>query len=639
VLTVPVEVLQQRLNTRQDSSEAVTGKDVHESDDTHIQMSSEVYLDMCKLFPKDFHQIDCARSGKIMPAASIHDLIWKSVQTILPPVASQKLISQTSATTPSIASPTLQPQQFVTKTKSGWEYTKLGQQFIDSAVTDSVGDVYGFTDKLSNLTIAAAMARLSRRGDDMRVTILDEFAAHQGKDAQLLERVITAYGDDSVQQLVGIYIVVENASNLLTKQLEWGRLAAYLEQSTRYIYYDQKDRNGKYKYFTPKNLNKQTKELYEQSMTRIFEAYSSMVRNLTDYLMRETSTPKSQQDAAWRSAIRAQACDAIRPVLPVATKSTVGIYASGQALEMMIMRLRASPSTEAVQAADSILKQARKVIPTFLERADKPERGGAITAYLANTKHEVSKLATKYMPYSYSGVTQPVKLKDYWPKNELDIVPHMLYEHSDMSIEDITAEVSKWPITQKMEVFNAYMGERLNRRHKPGRALEQAHYTWDLVCDYGVFRDMQRHRMVDDLQWQSLSPRFGFDVPQIVEEAGLSDIFEGCFDLSAELYSMLQQAGYAYEAQYATLLGHKMRWKVTYNAREAFHLHELRSSPQGHPNYRKLTLQMHEQLTNAHPMLAEAMKFVNQDEDPELTRLAAERATQYKLEQLDKVKG
>src|SRR5690606_744881 len=103
--------------------------------------------------------------------------------------------------------------------------------------------------------------------------------------------------------------------------------------------------------------------------------------------------PKDEQDGAWRSAIRAQACDAIRPVLPVATKSTVGIFASGQALEALIMRLRASESREAVATGNAILQEARKVIPTFLERADKPDRGGATTAYLASTRQQVAELS------------------------------------------------------------------------------------------------------------------------------------------------------------------------------------------------------------------------------------------------------
>ena len=142
--------------------------------------------------------------------------------------------------------------------------------------------------------------------------------------------------------------------------------------------------------------------------------------------------------------------------------------------------------------------------------------------------------------------------------------------------------------------------------------------------------------MVDDLEWQNLTPRYGYEIPKLIDEAGLSDMFEKCFDLSLELHSKLQAAGYELEAQYATLLGHKMRWKVTYNAREAFHLHELRTSPQGHPGYRKLVLQMHEKLCEVHPQLGRAMKFVNKDEDPELTRLAAERYTQFKLQQVDK---
>jgi thymidylate synthase ThyX len=140
--------------------------------------------------------------------------------------------------------------------------------------------------------------------------------------------------------------------------------------------------------------------------------------------------------------------------------------------------------------------------------------------------------------------------------------------------------------------------------------------------------------MVDDMEWQLLTPRFGFEVPQLVEEAGLTEQYESCFAVSLELYSLLQANGYDIQAQYATLLGHKMRWKVTMNARETFHFNELRTSPQGHPGYRKLVLQMHDVLAQKHPLLCEAMKFVNQGEDDKLTRLAAERYTQFKLNQL-----
>ncbi len=513
--------------------------------------------------------------------------------------------------------------------------TEAGKKLLSKSLTSTEDNVYAFNENISPVTVAAAMARLSRRADDMRITILDEFASSTGKkDEALLKRVITAYGDDSVQQLVGQHIVVEGASNLLTKKLEWGRLASYLEQSTRYIFFDQKDDSGKYKYVVPEHLDEKTKDAYVQINDMIFDTYSAMVRALTDYVRTNSDVPASERDIAWKGATRAQACDAIRTVLPVSTKSTVGIFASGQALESLIMHLMADELPEAREIGQKILGHSREVMSTFLERADKPERGGAMVAYMANTKASMKTLADKKLPQTHSSETKSVDLVSYWPKNELDIVPDLLYEHSDMTLREIQDEVSTWDYSDKEFTLRSYMGERLNRRHKPGRALEKIHYSWDLVCDYGIFRDLQRHRMVDDLAWQDLTPRYGYEIPELVVEAGLVEQFEHCFDLSLKLHSIMVDAGYEKEAQYATLLGHKMRWKITMNARQMFHWSELRTTPHGHPGYRKLVKEMHTKLSEKHPIIGESMKFVNKDEDPELTRLAAERATQYRLNKL-----
>lgn len=596
--------------------------EVRKAELDELQKSVEVYDDLCRLFPKDYKQIDCVRGGELMTMENVHSLIWEQAKAILPKPSE-------------VSTKKTKPNPYVAATETGLTITEKGKEFLDKIVTNTTGNVYGFKDTSTPTTVAAAMARLSRRGDDLRLTILDEFAQAENKDTALLQRVITAYGDDSVQQLVGQHIVVEGASNLLTKKLEWGRLAAYLEQSTRYIYFNRKDENGKYSYFTPPNLDANTKEIYETSMNSIFELYSEMLHRLSDHIQKHSNTPAEEQDAAWHSAIRAQACDAIRPVLPVATKSTVGIFASGQALESLITHLLSDELAEAQETGQKILAEARKTIPAFLERVDKPERGGAVIAYQATTKKAIQTLADNLLPVNHvANDAQPVTLTDVWPRNELDIVPDMLYEHSDMPLPAIREAVSSWPYEQKIQVMQTYVGERLNRRHKPGRALEKIHYSFDLLCDYGIFRDLQRHRMVDDLEWQTLTPRHGYEVPSLVDTAGLTELFERCFDVSLDLHSKLQANGYAREAQYATLLGHKMRWKVTYNAREAFHLHELRTSPQGHPGYRKLVQQMHEAVTNIHPLIAEGMKFVNHGEDPELTRLAAERYSQFKLQKL-----
>lgn len=632
VLRVPAEIAQQLVDRKEARSYTDKKRDIHEADLEHLRKAVTVYDDMCQLFPKDFSRVDCTRDDQLLDINTVHDILWQKIEPLLPAKPAQKATSAAIAKTAKAVT----ENPFVVKNKDGtYDITSAGKQFLDEAVTNSKDNVYAFTQKLDTVTVAAAMARLSRRGDDMRITLLDEFANKAGKDAKLLQRVITAFGDDSVQQLTGLHVVVEQGSNLLTKKLEWGRLAAYLEQSTRYIYFDQKDKNGKYRYYTPDYMHPAVIEQYNVHMDKIFELYSELVHTLTDYLQKNSTVPKAEQDAAWRSAIKAQACDAVRPLLPVATTSTTGIYASGQALESLIMHLMSDPMPEAQRTGKALLAEARKVAPAFLERADKPERGGATIAYHAETRQKVGKLAKAYLSDTHADPTGPVQLVEVWPRNELDVVPDMLYEHSDLPLKELQKTVADWSYDKKAEVLEAYIGERLNRRHRPGRALEKVHYSWDLVCDYGIFRDLQRHRMVDDLEWQQLSPRYGYEVPKLIEEADLVEPFEACFDLSLRLYSLLQEAGYQLEAQYATLLGHKMRWKVTYNAREAFHLHELRTSPQGHPGYRKLVQEMHEKLCEVHPMLGEGMKFVNQGEDPELTRLAAERYTQYKLQQLD----
>lgn len=626
VLRVDAQTTMQLLDLR--AEKEGREKDIHESNVSHLERSVDVYDDLCALFPKDFIRIDCVRSKKLMTRHQVHEIIWRTVEPLLP-----KPSNKAGSVAPGEVESSL---ALTKKLESGAVVmTDAGREFLKDAVTSTESNVYAFTDQISPITIAAAMARLSRRSDDMRVTILDEFSSSTAKkDEKLLQRVITAYGDDSVQQLVGQHVVVEGASNLLTKKLEWGRLASYLEQSTRYIFFDQKDENGKFKYVIPSNVTGKTRESYIQTMDEIFETYSTMVRELTDYVRAQSPTKQIERDAAWNGATKAQACDAIRPVLPVATKSTVGIFASGQALESLIMHLMSDELIESRETGDKLLTESRKVLSTFLERADKPERGGAMIAYRANTRQSVKELADKYLNANHSTETKPVDLVSYWPANELDLVPDMLYDQSNMSLRDIQADVQTWGYDKKEEVFKAYIGERLNRRHKPGRAMEKAYYSWDLVCDYGIFRDLQRHRMVDDLAWQQLTPRYGYEVPELVVDAGLEDSFQKCFDKSLELHSIMIAAGLEYEAQYATLLGHQMRWKISFNARQAFHFNELRTTPQGHPGYRKLVKEMHEKLSQVHPMIGAAMKFVNQDEDAELTRLAAERYTQFKLQVL-----
>lgn len=515
--------------------------------------------------------------------------------------------------------------------------TDEGRAFLSKIVTDSRGPVYAFTEEASPLLVAAAMARLSRRGSDLREIYLDEFAISESKAEALIDRVVTAYGDDSVQQLMSIALVVEDASNILTKKLEWGRLAAYLEQSTRYIYYDTKDSAGHYRYYTP-SLPAKLDERYRRTTDAIFELYSEIVRGLTEFVRRSMTEPQEKTERiAWLGATRAQACDAARPALPASVVSTVGIVGSAQAIESLVLHLASEKLRECQEAARRILDEARKVAGSFLKRADMPERGGAMVAYIMDTAETMRGIAQEKLSDRLRVIDQtPVALLDYWPKDELDLIPEMLFAETNIPAGEIGHIVNGWSVEKKTEIFRAYIGERLNRRHKPGRAVEKAHYEWQIVGDYGTFRDLQRHRMVDMWEWQRLTPDYGYEVPNLVVDAGFADKFIKCFSLSSALYQDMKNAGFEEEASYAVLLGHRLRYRFMINAREAFHIHELRTSPQGHPGYRKIVQEMHRQLSLVHPLLGEAMRFVNMGEDPGLTRLAAERATQKKLSLLEK---
>ena len=533
-----------------------------------------------------------------------------------------------------MAKPT-QDNQFLRQSETGdWARTAKGEQYLAEAVTNTSGNVYSFYGKLDPVVIAAAMARLSRFGGDMRELILKEFADHAGQEQALLRRVMTQFGDDSVQQLGYVPVVVENASNLLTKQLEWGRLAAYLEQSTRYIYYDQK-RDGSYRYYTPDYLPKELLGDYQKTMDIIFDNYSKLVHAMTEWYSKTDQTPQAERDVPWRIANRGKACDAARGLLPAATTSTVGIVGSGQAIDNIIMHLQANDLPEAQVVGTNMLAEVRKQHAIFFERTDMPNRGVTTVNYRRQTRQRVAALAQTLNTHVINKQASSASLLDYTPPDELELIAHLLYPHTNLSFAQLQKKIATWTKTQQVAALELYMGERLNRRHKPGRALEIAHYTFELVCDYGSFRDLQRHRMVDALEWQRLSPYAGYDVPEVVEQAGFAALYHDTHAVARDLYEKLAKAGYEHEAQYATLLSGHMRWKLTLNAREAFHFIELRTQPAGHVGYRRLAKAMHDEIIKVHPRLAKAMIFVNRNaDDPSTSRLEQSRRAQQKLQAL-----
>jgi thymidylate synthase ThyX len=493
---------------------------------------------------------------------------------------------------------------------------------------------------LPEVVKGALFARYSRYPGTLRRLFLDEFATEGGggdasgavgaeRAERLYERVFIEYGDDSVAQVGGAHLACEWASNVLTKVLQRGRLAAYLEQSTRYIAYDRKLPSGRYRYYWDDRLGAS----YAQSMERIFTLYSEGLERLRAWAA-EQFPRNDEPEAAWKRSIEAKALDAMRGLLPAASLSHVGIFASGQAYEQLVMRLLASPLPEARAFGDMALVELRKVIPSFVKRVDMPDRGGAWVDYLQDLRQRARSGAERFgLGDRAEEDASSVRLLRV-DGDEEDLLAACLYEVSDLPEDDLRAAIGAMSAEERASALNDYaVGERRNRRHKPGRGFEALRYRFEITSDYGAFRDLQRHRLLT-CQWQQLGCDLGAEVPEEVEDAGFGDSFREGLEASRGEWERLRREGLVEEASYAVSLAYRIRYLLDLNAREAIHLIELRSGHEGHPAYRAVALEMLDQIAEVHPAVAAVMKFADRETEPRLERLQGELRRHRKLESI-----
>ncbi len=527
------------------------------------------------------------------------------------------------------------------------EFTEEEQAVLSRFFTNLDQPVFAIVN-LPEVVKGALFARYSRSFKSVRRLFIDEFynepdigvrhiAEEMAGDdpmvklqsAQALyDRVFSEYGDDSVAQLGGAHLACEQASNVLTKVLEWGRLAAYLEQSTRYIFYDAK-LGDRYRFAIPPEIaNSIHRDRYIETMDWLFDTYGALVQRMVPYY--ETLYPKAEGDSnfVWRSTIRAKACDDIRGLLPAATRSSVGIFASGQAYEMMLIRMRAHPLAEVRTYADLMLTELRKVIPSFMRRVDVPERGGAWSKYLGDIALQMNELAA-----DISATPEPcpeVQLVEWDPEAELKTAAAALYPYTNLPDVQILDLVRAMSAQERANLIDGYVGERHNRRHKPGRAMERTAYRFDILCDYGIFRDLQRHRMLS-LDWQQLSPTHGYITPESIDDISATAVWDEAMERTRSLYEDIAADLGGDVAQYVIPFAYRIRFFFQLTVREAFHLLELRTVSGGHPGYRRVAQEMHRLIAEqaGHRKLAAAMSFVDHG-DYDLARLEGERRSAAK---------
>jgi thymidylate synthase ThyX len=505
----------------------------------------------------------------------------------------------------------------------------------------------------------ALFARYSRYPGTLRRLFLDEFAgdlpaggpqldgAEGTRAAQLYERIFLGYGDDSVAQLGGAHIACEWVSNILTKLLQRPRLGAYLEQSTRYIAYDAPmgagaggagaaahDRGtgdadgvggaggaGSYRYYRDPELGPD----YRRAMDQLFTIYSRALPRVTAWAEQEFPRSADEPPAAHARAIKAKALDLLRGLLPASSLSHMGIFATGQTYEQLILHLLAHPLPEARRYGQMILEEIQQVIPSFVARVTRPDRGGEWMGFLEQRSRAAERWAARLgldeRPTGEADGPSVTLLRA--EGDEDDMLAALLFEAGAGSEEDALRAVGALGADERAELLDDLVGERANRRYRPGRGLEALRYRFEIVADYGAFRDLQRHRMLT-IQWQALTPDLGAGVPQQVDLAGCGDEYRRALELSRDEYERLRDGGLQIAAPYALCLGYRIRFILDLNAREAMQLIELRSGREGHPTYRAVAHEMHAQIEAVHPAVAAAMVHVDRQTEPRLERILSE---------------
>jgi thymidylate synthase ThyX len=522
------------------------------------------------------------------------------------------------------------------------EFDEAERAVLGRYFTNLDGSVFALRN-LPEVVKGALFSRYSRTEKSLRRVLLDEFiqapetsfgslvgAAPTGDDdilatrraEEFYDRVLVGYGDDSVAELAGAHLAVERVSTLAAKALQDSRIGlSPLEKSTRYVRFDRRDPDGRWLYHRGAELQH---PVYEPAMDSLFGTYSELLEPLTERIRRRHPLAEGESERAWKTATRAKALDLLRGLLPAATLTNLGIYGNGRAFEYLVTKMAAHELAECRRLATDIHEQLSLVIPAFVRRALDERYGRPAAERMTRSAMAVRELAPEG-PVAPAGPL--VRLVDYDWNAERKVVAAALFPHSNLPLADLgTADVER--------VLEALMGERGNRRHKAPRALENAEYTFEVVANFACYRDLQRHRMLTQ-ERQILGTELGYDLPPGLAEYGFDGVFEAALERAGAVHRMLERARGPVVAQYAVPLGFRLRWYVKASLREVYHLCELRTTPQGHPDYRFIAQEMFKRVHEVHPRLAAYARFVDLGAGDELERRASEQRLDAKLQALE----
>jgi thymidylate synthase ThyX len=511
------------------------------------------------------------------------------------------------------------------------QFTDEEKALLSKYVTNTDKDVFA----LKNLPgIAGAVyARYSRAKTGFRETLLKEFIqegviSHEHAE-ELIERILVAYGDDSVGELEGAHVSFENISILATKEIEDRRIGGSpIEKSTRYVFFNEKDEEGNYRYVRePKIMSSPYASAYLETMDFVFDTYSELLEPMQKFYQNLFPFDKATYDilgtgekqsfaelieekdqkafnTTYKIDLKTKACDTLRCLLPLSTKTNVGMFGNGRFYQGLISHLLSTNYPEVSTIGLELFKELSKIIPKYVHRAQPKKYNMAIDV-------EMKKLANKILSSVNVDEAEKITLVPLELRNGEDyLVAHMLYGYTEHPLKQIHRLVRNLDETTRDLIKKTYVGERQTRRDRPGRALECGYtYTFDLFADFGTYKDLMRHRMNTQIR-QTFSPAHGIIIPQDLIDAGFEKQVLLCQEKVLNLYKVLY-TNLGEVASYVTLHGNRVRWIMGFNDREAMHMLELRTTKQGHPQYRKLCQEMHKEIEKIDSWRASIMNFVD----------------------------
>ena len=530
-------------------------------------------------------------------------------------------------------------------------FTAEERRILEGHFSNATDGVFVITTP-NQVDRGALMSRYSRSSKSMRRIFLDEFLHNENRGQEFYERVLMEYGDDSVAELGLVQVAVEGLSNIAVKKIEDRRIGlSFLEKSSRYVSWAAKT-DGGYAYYRGADIMESKYEnLYEDSCDTSFGVYSKYVDPMKKYIrethpieeyrfrdsesgcevpfskLREESDIKSA-NRIYNSTTGAQALDVLRGLLPASATTNVGVAGNGRAFEYLISVLKSSRLYEERDLGSRIAAELQRVMGPFVKRA-----GGRYGEMLQEYLDDLSSRAGKYAIAQKTVPGQTVRLVESEPEHKaLDmVVSGLLYPQSGQTFESVREAVTRLPHAKKIEIIDSFAVLRQNRRHRPPRAFELASYTFDVVSNFGIFRDIHRHRVLT-MQRQPLTPHHGFDMPPEMESVGGDGDFRECMQRTREAFSRMEGA-MPDQAQYVVNFAFNYPYMMQLNLRELCHLVELRTLPQGHPDYRLVAQRMYQDVKKAHPALSGIIKFANMS-GYDLGRMDSEKRSEGKRKSL-----